>query len=232
MPATAAAAAAAWALMISRRVSSMAQPPSSLVPAVRSGGRPARPTARRRARGSLASRSTMPPELSVSSVTTILPVSLAPWTSTPSSAARAARTAGQRCRPGMDEQARDVQLSRHGRGAAAGDLDGGDRAEGDALAAAGAGGEVDLGRRHAAEHWGGSGSHPRDRRRGSSGRRRRAGRGSRRATRACGPRARRAAAAAEQGASRERGCAAGHARHSAGAPGGPATSWYIQIRKP
>ena len=53
-------------------------------------------------------------ELSVSSVTTILPVSLAPWTSTPSSADRAARTAGQRGRPGMDEQARDVQLSRHG----------------------------------------------------------------------------------------------------------------------
>ncbi len=38
-------------------------------------------------------------------------------------------------------------------------------------------------------------------------------------------------AAAEQGAARER-CAAGHARHSAGGPGGPATSWYIQTRKP
>jgi hypothetical protein len=40
------------------------------------------------------------------------------------------------------------------------------------------------------------------------------------------------AATTEEGASRQQRCVFGLPLHSAGAPGGPATSWYIQIRKP
>ena len=119
-----------------------------------------------------------------------------------------------------------------GRRRAAGDLDGRDRAWGDALAAACAGREVDLGLRHAAKP------------EAEPDRTLRAGIAAALADNAAPGEAAvanpgtlafaliKAASAAEQGASRERGGAASHPRHSPGAPGGPATSWYIQIRKP
>ena len=150
MPATAAAAAAACALMMSRRVSSTAQPPSVWASGSiwwktsTADSTPA--TSRIRS-----SRSTMPPELSVSSVTTILPrvAGAVDLDAVERGQSRAHRR--QRGRPGVDEQARDVQLSRHGATPRGGDVDGRDGAWGDAFAAAGAGREVDLRLRHAAK---------------------------------------------------------------------------------
>ena len=204
----------------------------SLVPAVRSGGRPARPTARRRPRGSLASRSTMPPELSVSSVTTILPASLAPWIVDAVERGQSRAHRRQRWPAGHGRAGSRCAAQPASGDAAAGDLDGGDRAGGDALAAAGAGGEVDLRLRHAAE----PGAEP--------DRTLRAGVAAALADDAApgeaavarhghaGLRARRRRLPPSRARRESVRCTAGHARHSAGAPGGPAMSWYIQIRKP
>ena len=142
--------------------------------AARSGGRRARPTARRAGRGSSASRSTMPRSLAVSSVTTILPAALAPWTSTPSSAARCRRDTGP-AGPGGHGRGRLVMCSSAGIGVARRR-----RGRPAPMAATGQAATqspqpvqrlgVDLGPRHPPEHRRKARSHLRGRRRRSCGR--------------------------------------------------------------